>query len=116
MADDQLPEIRRVRISSLTIYEISESELDTLGRGSPDSVFLTFAVFLLSVAISFSVVLATLTITSDRGFQVLVILTLIGYLGGLILLAVWWRNHQSTKAIIESIRNRLLPEGEQIQE
>jgi hypothetical protein len=110
-----LPEIRRVRINTLTIYEISESELDTLARGSPDSVFLTFAVFLLSVAISFSIVLATIPIKSDRGFQVCVIVTFLGYLGGLILLAVWWRNHQSTNSIIKSIRDRFLPEGEQIE-
>lgn len=116
MADEHLPEIRRVRIGTLTIFEISESELETLGRGSPDSVYLTFGVFLLSVAISLSVVLATTTITSNRGFQVFVIATIIGYLGGLILLTVWWHNHRSTKAIIHAIRSRLLPEGEQIRE
>lgn len=116
MPDDQLPAIRRARLGTLTIYEISEAELETIERGSPESLFLNFSIFLLSVAISFSVSLATTTITSNRTFQVFVIITVIGYLSGLILLAMWWRSYKSTRSITDTIRKRLLPEGEQIKE
>lgn len=115
MAGHPLPEIRRAPIGRLTIYEISESELEVIERGSPDSLFLTFSIFLLSVAISFSVTLATTTIPSNRTFQVFVIVTVIGYLGGVILIALWLRHRKSTKAITQTIRKRLLPEGEQLQ-
>lgn len=114
MADHQLPAIRRGRLETLTIYEVSEAELETIERGTPESVFLNFAIFLLSVAISFSVTLATVTIASDRTFQVFVIVTLVCYLGGLILLAIWGRSYRSIRRTTQTIRERLLAEGEQI--
>jgi hypothetical protein len=77
-------------------------------------VFLNFAIFLLSVAISFSVTLATVTIASDRTFQVFVIITVIGYLGAFILLLVWGRSYHSIRTTTRTIRERLLAEGEQI--
>ena len=114
MAADELPEIRRARLGTLTIYEISEAELEVMEKGSPDSLFLTFSIFLLSAAISFSVTLATTTITSNRTFQVFVIITVIGYLVGIILLALWMSSRKSMKIITRAIRARLLPEGEQL--
>ena len=45
MAKEFQPEIRRARFDRLTIYEVSESELEVLARGSPDSIYLNFAVF-----------------------------------------------------------------------
>lgn len=114
MTDHMLPEIRRARLGTLTIYEISESELEIIERGSPDSLFLTFSTFLLSAAISFSVTLATTTITSNRMFQVFVIITVIGYLAGFVSLGLWLRSRKSMKIITQAIRKRLLPEGEQL--
>ena len=114
MPDDPLPAIRRARLDTLTIWEISEAELQAIENGSPDSLFLNFAIFLLSVAISFSATLATTKITIDRIFQVFVIITVVGYLGGTILFAMWWRSHKSTRSITRTIRERLLPEGEQL--
>ncbi len=116
MADEELPAMRRARLGTLTIYEISEVELEVIERGSPESIFLNFAIFLLSAAISFSVALATTTISSDRTFLVFVVITVIGYLAGFLLLIIWWRSHRSTKTITQTIRKRLSAEGEQIQE
>src|SRR6266516_1346497 len=104
MPEDQLPAIRRAKLGTLTIYEISEAELEIIERGSPESLFLNFAIFLISVAISFSVTLATANIASNRTFQVFVIITAIGYLAGAILLALWWRSRSSTKTITDAIR------------
>lgn len=114
MSEQQMPEIRRVGIGHLTIYEISESELEMIERGTPDSLSLTISVFLFSTAVSFSVSLATTTIDSDRTFQVFIIITVLGYILGLILLIIWLFNRKSTKSILKGIRCRSIPEGDQI--
>jgi len=116
MAEEKLPAIRRARLGTLTIYEISEVELEVIERGSPESIFLNFAIFLLSAAISFSVALATTSILSNRTFLVFVVITVIGYLAGFLLLIIWWLSRRLTTSITRTIRERLPPEGEQIQE
>jgi hypothetical protein len=106
-----LPEIRRARLGKLTIYEISESELDTLEKGSPDSTYLDFAIGLLSAAIAFSITLATTEIKSSRTFAVFVFGVIVGYLIGFLLLILWWKNHRSVTSVGAVIRSRLPPEG-----
>ena len=44
--------IRRGFIGEINIHQITEEELETLARGYPDSVYLNYAIFLLSVATS----------------------------------------------------------------
>jgi hypothetical protein len=106
-----LPEIRRARFERLTIYEVSEAELDILERGSPDSIYLNFAIFLLSVAISLTAALLTATIASNAIFVIFVVCTVVGYTGGLLLLVVWRKNRSSVSDCMETIRKRLPPEG-----
>ncbi|WP_162826807.1 hypothetical protein [Pseudolabrys taiwanensis] len=106
-----LPAVRRGRIERLDIYEISETELQILERGSPESLFLNFAIFLLSIAISFLVTLLTTEIQSSRTFIVFVVVAVLGFIIGLVLLALWaWHRH-STALIFEQIRRRMPPEG-----
>jgi uncharacterized membrane protein YciS (DUF1049 family) len=100
----------------LTIYEISEAELEVIERGAPDSPFITLSAFLLSAAISFSIALATTTITSPLISNAFAIVTTVGYLGGLFCLFFWLRNQRTTRSVTRKIRERLLPEGEQIQD
>lgn len=107
-----LPEIRRGRFAQLTIFEVSDSELDFLEKGSPDSIYLNFAVFLLSVAISFTISLLTTTIAPITTFIIFVICTIIGYIGGVVLLVVWLKTRSSVSDCIKTIRKRLPPEGE----
>jgi hypothetical protein len=111
MSSDFLPEIRRARFDKLTIYEVSDSELEILAKGSPDSTYLDFSIGLLSAAIAFSITLATTKIESDRTFTAFVIAVIIGYLSGFLLLLLWWKNHTSVSSVIKSIRSRLPPEG-----
>src|SRR6266545_4261098 len=40
-------EVRRGAFAQLTIYEVAEYELEILEHGSPDSIYLNFAIFLL---------------------------------------------------------------------
>lgn len=105
------PAIRRGRIEQLTIYEITEAELEKLEHGTPASLLLNFAIFLLSLAASFLVALLTTTISSTSLFIVFVIVTTIGFMVGLVLLALWRREHLVVTDIAECIRRRLPPEG-----
>jgi hypothetical protein len=106
-----LPAVRRAPIERLDIYEISETELQILERGSPESIFLNFAIFLMSVTISFLIALLTTEIQSSRTFAVFVVVTVVGFVSGAVLLALWLWHRRSTATIFEQIRRRMPPEG-----
>ena len=106
-----LPAVRRARIERLDIYEISETELQILERGSPDSIFLNFSIFLISIAASFLIALLTTEIQSSRVFTVFVIVAVIGFIVGVVLLAFWAWYRRSTTTMFQQIRRRMPPEG-----
>lgn len=110
-ATEFLPEIRRGRLGRLTIYEVSESELEILAKGSPSSIYLNFAIFLFTIFISFFTALLTTTIDSIKVFVVFVLIAALGVIGGAILIAVWVINRRSASDIINKIKKRLPPEG-----
>ncbi|MBA3314439.1 MAG: hypothetical protein M3552_00630 [Planctomycetota bacterium] len=105
------PAIYRVRLDSLRIFEISEAELEALERGSPESIFLNMALAVLSMAISFSVSLATTKIESDRTFTVFVVITVFGYGAGVILGVLWLLSRRSLRSVSSQIRSRIPSEG-----
>jgi len=98
-------------LDKLTIFEISEAELDALERGSPESLFLNLAIGALSAALSFSIALATTDIPSIRTYCFLVIVTVVGFLCALTFGLLWWRSHRSLKTVASEIRRRRSPEG-----
>lgn len=102
--------IKRARYDSLCLYEVTETELEILERGSPCSIYFNFSIFLLSVAISFTVALLTVKIESVKLFAFFLVVTIVGYLGGIFLLILWFRNRKSIKSIIKKIKDRLPPE------
>jgi len=61
---EMLPAVRRARIGWLTIYDVSESELQLLERGSPQSPLLNLATAMLSAALGILVALLTTTVES----------------------------------------------------
>jgi hypothetical protein len=105
------PEIRRARVERLTIYEVSESELDILEKGSPDSIYLNVAIALLSAAVSLTATLLTSKVESSAAFVVFVVITVVGFVGGLVLLLLWSRSRKSVASCARTVRNRLPPEG-----
>ncbi len=104
--------IRRARIQELTIYEIFEDELKMLEFGSPVSLYFNFSIFLLSVASSFAVTLATAHFSSDRVYMVFVTILIFSSLIGLCLIILWQKQYRVGSNIAESVRNRLDSEGE----
>jgi hypothetical protein len=105
-------EVRRAAFAQLTIYEVAEYELETLAHGSPDSLYLNFAVFLLSTAVSFLVALLTPEL-STRVFTVFVVIVTIGSLVGLFRLLIWLKKRSTTSDLVGTIRSRLPTEGVQ---
>lgn len=103
-------EVRRGVFVRLTIYEVEERELEDLAQGSPDSLYLNFAVFLLSLATSFLIALST-AIVSNNVFIVFVVITTIGFIVGIFLLILWLMKRKSVSHLVQKIKNRLPPEG-----
>lgn len=104
------PEIRRGRFDRLTIYEVTETELELLEMGAPNSIYLNFAIGLLSLASSFLICLLTTTIESMKTFTVFVVLAVVGTISGIVLLVLWYWTSKSIADIAATIRNRLPPE------
>jgi hypothetical protein len=105
------PAIRRGRLDSLTIYDVTEAELELLERGSPDSIYFNVALALLSASISFTITIFTTTIASDRVYIFFITFMIIGYIASIVLLLLWWRSRKSASSVINNIRRRLPPEG-----
>ena len=103
------PRIRRGRVDSLTLYEITDEELSILERGSPGSTYFSFSVFLLSVAVSFLTALTTSKIDSDRVFTVYVVLIALGFVLGSLCMILWWRNRSTTGDVVARIKKRVPP-------
>lgn len=99
--------IKRGKVDSLSLYEVTEGELQELETGGPDSPFLNFAIFLISTAVSFLISLLTTDIKSNRTFCVFVIVAVIGMVGGIILLMLWNRARKSKASIIMKIKDRM---------
>ena len=114
LADDDQPntdsndvKIVRGRVDSLSLYEITENELDALAKGSPTSVYLNFGIFLLSVGASFIVTLLTVAVHSTTTLVVFVVLATVGLIGGAFLLLLWRRVKEDVAGVVDTIRNRI---------
>ncbi len=108
------PEVIRGKFGKLTIYEITDYELELLGKGSHDSLYLNFAIFLISTAIAFLIALLTTNITSPNPYLFFLTVTIIGFLGSAFLFMLWFRNRRSISQVVETIQKRLQPEQMQI--
>ncbi len=103
-------EIRRGAYTELTLYDVEKGELELLSQGTPDSLYLNFAILLLSIATSFLTSLLT-TVVSDRVFTVFVVITSVGFIVGTLLLTIWLRKRQSISVLVRRIKGRLPAEG-----
>src|SRR6266404_5702228 len=108
--DEKDLRVRRGRVESVDLYEIKDSELDLLEKGSPADLQLNFAIFLVSTAFASLASLLTSTFTNDTAKTVFIVITVVGFLGGAYLLTAWYRNHTSLKTICKRIRERIPPD------
>lgn len=105
--DNKPLQVRLGRVQSVDLYEIKDNELDLLEKGSPATIQLNFAVFLLSVAFSSIAALCTATFRWDIAQTIFVFIAVVGILLGSYLLLSWWRTRTSISALIKSIRARI---------
>lgn len=87
-----LPVVRLAPLGEIKAWVVLESELDILERGSPSSIYLTFAVALLPTSLGMFVALLSTT-TSDRVFVTFLCVGVVFLIVGLLLLALWWQSH-----------------------
>ncbi len=102
-------QLRIVRgpLDSLSLYEITDYELELLEEGSPSSTFLNFAIFFFSIGASFCTTLFTVPIASIYVFTVFVILTVVGVFASIVLFVLWRRTRSRTKDLCKKIRARV---------
>lgn len=99
-------QVTRARLGSITLYDVTEEELEIIERGSPSSNYLNFSIALLSFAGSFCITLFTTKIEDIRTFTVFVVITVVSAIVGFFLLFMWWRTNRSSKDVFKRIRSR----------
>jgi hypothetical protein len=99
-------QVNRCSVDSITLYEITEQELELLEQGSPSSTLLNFAIFAWSVGFAFLTTLLTVKLTDKPIFIVFVVLTALGIFSGVVLLVVWARMAKSTSGVVIKIKSR----------
>ncbi|WP_336194451.1 hypothetical protein [Providencia stuartii] len=110
------PVIRRAKFDTLTIYEISEEELLIIERGSPDSIYLTISIALISFAMAIFCSLLVTDIKSNIVMTVYIVFVVVGAVVGGIMLLLWKRSKNSVSVCIANIRKRLPPpDGELVE-
>ena len=107
-SSDENVKVKRHKFDSLTIYEVSESELETIQNGSPSSIYLNFAIFLISIAASFLASLLTNDYTEKQNiFIVFLLITIIGFVIGIFLILLWLRTKNDFDLTIKKIKDRV---------
>lgn len=105
-------EIITPKTHKVVLYFVNETELSILERGSTSSLYLTFGLALLSIFISFAIVLFSTPISSDRVFYAFFIIASVAFVSSIVLLVLWHKTEDETKKIIKDIKERF-PEGNQ---
>ena len=104
------PAIIRAPILRLILYEVTEAELEQLGEGSPVSIQLNFAIFSLSIALSFLISILSTKLEDKTYIWFVVVTVATGFLG-LFFLFFWIRKRKSVTELIRTIKKRLPSEG-----
>ena len=103
--------VRRGRYDSLSLYEVSEEELDILKQGTPLSLLLTIGISLFTISISFLIALLTAEITTKSIiFTVFTSIVASSFTGSLVCMCWWYSNRQSVTSVIEKIKSRMITE------
>lgn len=103
--------VRRGRVDSVDLYEVKENELEILEHGEPTGIYLNFGIFLLSIALSGIIALCTANFSVSLIENSFLFVSIIGILGGLFLMILWWRGRKSIRSVITKIKNRIPPDS-----
>lgn len=100
------PKIERASIGSITIYEVTDLELDVLKKGDDGGIKLASASFCLSAFLSLLITILTCTLDTQfkRGF--FVASCIFFGLIGIALSLMWWSSQKHTDSIYRMIKKR----------
>jgi len=101
------PKIVRGQVDSLSLFEITDYELELLAQGGPNSIYINFAIFFFSIALSFFTTLLTVQIDSQKVFTVFVVLTVVGFAVGSVLMVLWFRTRTRISTLVTKIKARV---------
>lgn len=101
--------IKRAKCDSLSIYEITEWELEIIKRWWSD-ILLNIWIALISLFASFLVTLLTVDIASDRKYNFFLFFCIITLAGGVILMILRRRGRNDFKLTIQKIEKRMKEE------
>lgn len=106
-------DVHRRKIYSVTIYDVTESELSILEKGTDASVWLNFLIGSFSVAVSF--LISLLTAKWGEGFSitqlVFICVTIIMFVVAAICVVFWIRGRGEHKTTIKTIKERTIQEN-----
>jgi hypothetical protein len=102
--------VRVGRVESVDLYEIKDTELDELERGTPADLQLNFSIFLLSTAFAAIGSLTPATFTNPTIELLFMVISVCGILLGSFLMIAWYRTRSGVKKLCERIRQRIPPE------
>ena len=101
------PKIVRGQVDSLSLFEITDYELELLEQGAPNAIYLNFAIFFISIAVSFLTALLTVEIKSQNIFTVFVVLTVVGFSVGGVLIILWFKTRTRISILVSKIKARV---------
>ena len=101
------PKIVRGRVDALSLYEITDYELQQLEEGSIGATYLNLAIFCISVALSFLATLLAAPNLPLRVFIVFVVVAVVGLFVGAVLLVLWRRSRRTMSKVIKRIKDRV---------
>ena len=106
-------DVRRRKISAVTIYDVTESELTILEKGTEASVWLNFFIGSISIAVSFLVALLTVDWGSSITIThiVFICITIIMFLSSIICFVFWKKGKGEHTMTVKTIRERTLKDN-----
>lgn len=109
--EGEIIKVKRAKYDSLELFDVSENELTIIERGSPSSVYLNFAIFLLSIACSFLTTLLTIDFQNRQTlFIVFTVVCVLGFMVGIFLTIIWYRSKNEFDEVLNKIRDRMKQE------
>lgn len=99
-------------MDSVDLFEIKDTELEQLERGSPADIYLNFAILSFSTALTAFITLCTVTqYAYPTAKTIFIVITVVGTLATALLFTLWFRGKSDLKVIIKEIRNRIPPDA-----
>ena len=105
--DERTVRVNVGKVESVDLYEIKDSELELLEKGSLVSLDFTFAIFLFSIAFTSIAALATSDFKTQTLASIFLFVSIIGIIGGVYLIIRWWLSRTPLKEVVLTIKNRI---------